>query len=156
MTDTANASRDGDRAALTAAFTGEGDPSRVDLEVRVSGGVPSERYELDVRVPGAGKASGRVRDELTGQDQPFERDLDASGRRDLLARLAQTGLLDGPRLQPPFPPDTVAGKITARVDGRVVDEWYVLLDPAQVGDRAEPAEPLPAQQALRVLMALAE
>lgn len=155
MIDTANTPRDGDRATLRAVFAGQADPSRVDFEVRLSGGAPSERYEFDAKIAGSGEVTGRLRDELAGQDQPFGRDLDAAGRRDLVSRLSQTDLLDGPRLQPPFPPDTVVGQIRARVDGRVVDEWYVLLDPTQVADTTA-AEPDPAQQALRVFMTLAE
>jgi hypothetical protein len=101
--------------------------------------------------------TGRVRDELAGEHRDFERDLEPAGRRDLLGRLSQTGLLSGPRVQPPFPPDTVVGTIRARLDGRVVDEWYVLLDPDQVqAPTPRAAEPLPAQQALRLLMTLAE
>jgi hypothetical protein len=155
MIDTPSAPGDRDRDTLRAVFAGEGDPSRVDLEVRLSGGAPSERYEFDAKITGSGKVTGRMRDELAGQDQPFARELDAAGRRDLLSRLSQTDLLDGPRLQPPFPPDTVVGQIRARVDGRIVDEWYVLLDPAQVADTAA-GEPQPAQQALHLLMTLAE
>lgn len=155
MPDMANDPRERDRETLRAVLAGQEDPARVDLEVRLSGGALSERYELDARIPGSGRMTGRLRDELTGQDQRIGRELDAAGQRDLMARLSQTNLLDGPRLQPPFPADTVVGQIRARVDGRVVDEWYVLLDPSQAPDLAA-AEPEPAQQALRVLMALVE
>ena len=93
MIDTPNAR---DRDTLRAVFAGEGDPSRVDLEVRLSGGAPSERYEFDAKIPGSGKVTGRMRDELAGQDQPFTRELDSAGRRDLLSRLSQTDLLYGP------------------------------------------------------------
>lgn len=157
MTETTGTSSTGDRDLLRALFAGEGDLTRVDLEVTLGGGAPSERYELNLKVPGSGKITGRVRDELAGEDRDFERELEPSGRRDLLGRLSETGLLTGPRVEPPFPPDTVVGTIRARVDGRVVDQWYVLLDPDQVQDQApRAAEPQPAQQALRVLMALAE
>jgi hypothetical protein len=155
MPDTANGPRNRDRETLRAVLAGQENPARVDLEVRLSGGAPSERYEFEATIPGSGRMTGKLRDEMTGQNQRIDRELDAAGRRDLLGRLSQTNLLDGPRLEPPFPADTVVGQIRARVDGRVVDEWYVLLDPSQAPGTAA-GEPQPAQQALRVLMALAE
>jgi hypothetical protein len=155
VTETPSSAPTGDRDLLRAMLAGQGDLSRVDVEVTLSGGAPSERYEFDLRVPGSGKVTGRVTDQLAGEDRGFERDLEAAGRRDLMARLSATGLLEGPRIQPPFPPDTVVGKIRIMVDDRVVDEWYVLLDPQQVST-PQAAEPEPAQQALRLLMALAD
>jgi hypothetical protein len=151
----ANDPRDRDRRTLRAVLAGQDDPSRVELEVRLSGGAPSERYEFDAKIPGSGKMTGTLRDELTGKDRRIDRELDGAGRRDLMGRLSQTNLLDGPRLQPPFPADTVVGQIRARVDGRLVDEWYVLLDPSQAPEKMA-AEPQPAQQALSVLMDLTE
>lgn len=154
MNDTPGTSAASGRDVLRALLAGDGDTSRVDLDVTLSGGAPSERYELHLQVSGSGTVTERLRDELGGVDRDQERQLEGSGQRDLLRRLAETGLLDGPRVQPPFPPDTVIGKIRAGVDGRTVDEWYVLLDPDQVESSRAAGEPQPAQEALRVLLDL--
>lgn len=138
---------------LRAMLAGDEDPAQLEIQVRASGGAPTERYDLNLTASGTGEVSGRLRDALTSRDHTLQRRLGPAGRDELFRRLLATGLLDGPRIQPPFEADTVVARIRATVNREPVDEWYALIDPRPNGEEVA-AEVGGAQQALHVLLEL--
>lgn len=115
------------------------------VSLRISGGVPSQRYELEFEADATGEARAALRDELTERRPRSEKrwlETDQLGK--LLDTIERMGLLRIAPQKPVFLPDTLVG-ILEISDGIEAHRSYFAADSdqAETQDR-RPPEPVQA------------
>jgi hypothetical protein len=106
------------------------------VQVRIFGGVASQRLRLDAVVTGRGQVTGSIQDELVGRAGDFAGELPGAERERLLQLLGGDDFAapGEPRM---FLPDTVIGSVTVVLGDGPVGTYRDALNPdatTSVGD----------------------
>lgn len=106
-----------DLGTIRAALGGQVPAEPLVIDLKMSGGVESQRYRLDLSVTGDGRVTCHLLDQLKDRDAEAEAQLEAVELSPIHKRLLATGVLDADIASSIFPPDTVIGLLSLKYGG---------------------------------------
>lgn len=127
--------------SLEAALTDREARERLSIELRVSGGLPAQRYRYNFRASGGGELVAGIEDATRQRrSTPKAARLDDRDMQELLTAVRRSGVLNLRQDAPSFLPDTVVGKLTIS-DGETTQVYYFIADEAQAETQGQPPPP---------------